>query len=168
MWLFTTHGFYSVVEHHQIKDRLLIRARKREHLAALFVDDKIKHTPERDYHWRVELWKDEWELVLMRLNDGLNYTNFKGAVFRKEGGTDYEHALHRVWAIMEALQPQDRQRLLYKMDGLPEQGYADELWGDDGSDADLTFQDWFEMKQQAPKTRKRRKKGKKNDQVQDS
>ena len=35
MWLMTTRGFYSVVEHRDDADRLLVRARTREDIEAL-------------------------------------------------------------------------------------------------------------------------------------
>ena len=44
--------------------------------------------------------------LLLALNEELDYDNFKSEVARYQGreGTDYEHALHDVWSVMDELQ----------------------------------------------------------------
>ena len=53
-WLCFNDAFLSVVNHRDDKDMLVVRARRREHLANVFGKDaQITVTPERDYKYRV-------------------------------------------------------------------------------------------------------------------
>ncbi|MFM8222112.1 MAG: hypothetical protein ACKOJF_24640 [Planctomycetaceae bacterium] len=122
MWLFTKHGFYSVVcarqedgGHGQPVDpeRVMVRARRREHLAALrarFPDlldgSEILESTGTDYAFRLFAPKATWAQVMLGLAEELDYDNFKSKVARHQGraGRDYEHALHEVWSVMNELQ----------------------------------------------------------------
>jgi hypothetical protein len=44
MWLFTSKGFVSVVQHLDDKDSLMVRARVKSHLQALFPREKVIDT----------------------------------------------------------------------------------------------------------------------------
>jgi hypothetical protein len=48
MWIFSTRGFVSVRPSH-CPDRLLVRARKSEHISDVFPGSEIISTPEQDY-----------------------------------------------------------------------------------------------------------------------
>lgn len=108
MWLFTKHGFYSVVKDNIKRDRFLVRARERVHLerlkALVSFNARIFETPSNDYRWRVVVGKKTWARIAEKLANGVDYPNFKNSVLNAEGLTDYEQALHRVWSIMYELQ----------------------------------------------------------------
>ena len=122
MWLFTKHGFYSVVcarqgagSHGQPvdPDRVMVRARIRSHLEALkerfsdvLADCEIKDFSGTDYAFRIFVDKLVWSQVLVGLNEEMNYDNFKSEVARHQGseGAAYEHSLHEVWSVMNRLQ----------------------------------------------------------------
>jgi hypothetical protein len=122
MWLFTKHGFYSVVcarqgdgRHGQPVDeaRLMVRARVRGHLEALrqqfpelLGEAQIRTFEGTDYAYRLFVPKAVWTTVAAALAEELDYDNFKDEVGRVQGraGTDYERALHDVWEVMYGLQ----------------------------------------------------------------
>ena len=122
MWLFTKHGFYSVVCARQgdgsygqpiDPDRLMVRARVRDHLKALrkrFFDllgrYDIIESIGTDYAYRMFVPKSVWLQVLVGLTEEMDYDNFKSEVarFQGESGADYEHAWHEVWSVMSRLQ----------------------------------------------------------------
>ncbi len=122
MWLFTKHGFYSVVcarqgdgSHGQPvdTDRMMVRARVRSHLVALkeqfsdlLAECQIKEFTGTDYAFRIFVSKSVWSHVLVGLNEEVNYDNFKLEVARHQGkeSAKYEHSLHEVWSVMNRLQ----------------------------------------------------------------
>lgn len=124
MWLFTKHGFFSVVCARQgdgrdrrsiDTDRLMVRARVRSHL------DRLKERfPEllgaceivefagTDYAHRIFVDKPTWAKVIAGLTDEIDYGNFKDEVKQHQGfsGKDYLDSLHDVWSVMNDLQKQ--------------------------------------------------------------
>ena len=122
MWIFTKDGFFSAVcarqgdgRHGQPVDldRIMVRARTREHLAALkrrFPDQlgksEIQHSTTADYAFRLFVEKQVWREVVAGLADETDYDNFKSAVARHQGrgGAAYGDTLHDVWSIMHELQ----------------------------------------------------------------
>jgi hypothetical protein len=122
MWIFTKHGFFSVVcarkgdgRHDQPIDlgRFMIRARVRTHLEALkklFPDllgqCEIHEFAGTDYAFRIFIDKPVWSQVLSGLAEEIDYDNFKDKVARHQGsaGAAYEHSLHEVWSVMRELQ----------------------------------------------------------------
>ena len=122
MWLFTRYGFFSAVcarqgagEYSQPvdPDRIMVRARLRGHLEALIerfpdlLDNcDIKETASTDYAFRVFVEKTSWSKVVAALAEDVDYDNFKSEVARHQGssGAEYEHSLHKVWSVMNAIQ----------------------------------------------------------------
>jgi hypothetical protein len=97
----TTRGFYSVVEHRDDADRLLVRARTREDIEALadLVGSEPVWLGTADYAWRVETTRDEWQAAMQVLVGEITYPNFKSAVHDPE----HHDAYMRVWSAMLAL-----------------------------------------------------------------
>ena len=94
-------------------DRLMIRARVRDHLEGLqrrfpeqLAEIAISETPDTDYRYRMFVDKAVWTPVLVGLAEEMDYDNFKSEVARHQGseGANYEHALHDVWSVMYQLQ----------------------------------------------------------------
>jgi hypothetical protein len=122
MWLFTKHGFFSVVcarhgdgTQGQPIDtaRLMVRARVRGHLEALKERcpdhlglSEISTFAGTDYAFRMFVDTQVWSRVLSELALETDYDNFKRQVTRHQGaaGVPYEQALHDVWAVMYRLQ----------------------------------------------------------------
>jgi len=122
MWLFTKHGFFSAVcarqgdgQHNQPidLDLIMVRARIRQHLETLrerFPDQlsrtEICEFSKADYAFRIFVPKPVWTQVLVKLNEEMDYDNFKSEVARHQGskGASYANALHDVWEVMNRLQ----------------------------------------------------------------
>lgn len=106
MWLMTTRGFYSVVEHRDDPGRLLVRARCRADIDAL--GDLVAAEPvlldDADYAWRVEVSRAEWAAALQVLAAEVRYPNFKSAV----ADAAHHDAYLRVWAALRALDDRER------------------------------------------------------------
>lgn len=104
MWLFTRHGFFSVVANHSA-DRIVIRARRREHLESLLdrldMQRHIVQLPDADYRFRFTVPKLEWVEIAAQLADDIDYDNFKSEAHRVLGFDDYTRALHEVWALVD-------------------------------------------------------------------
>jgi hypothetical protein len=122
MWIFSKYGFFSAVcarqgpgRHGQPvdPDRIMVRARVREHLEALkqrfpeqLAQCEIQVFPATDYAYRIFLAKSVWADILSSLAEETDYDNFKSEVARHLGpsGSAYEHSLHDVWSVMHRLQ----------------------------------------------------------------
>lgn len=112
MWVFSTRGFYSVVEDRTDKNYFIVRARKIEHLENLENLEVLKGlktvitpSPQADYAYRMRVPKRVWFKVVETLNKEINYDNFKDAVEKLSSeDRDYIVALHEVWQIMYEMQ----------------------------------------------------------------
>ena len=59
MWVFTNHGFYSIVKIIDTNpEKFWIRSRRREHLNTFFSEERIIESYGSDYQYRVEISKD--------------------------------------------------------------------------------------------------------------
>lgn len=102
MWLMTTRGFYSVVQHRDDPDRVLVRARCKQDIDALrdlVPDAEPIRLQDADYAWRIEVPRAAWAAALQTLLDEVTYPNFKDAVPDKA----HKDAYMRVWGVMLAL-----------------------------------------------------------------
>lgn len=122
MWLFTKYGFYSAVcaergdgSHDEPLDpeRLMVRARLREHLEALkhrfpnlLGGCEIMESSGGDYSFRIFASKPAWVEVVAALAEETDYDNFKNAVAAHQNGHagHYSRALHGVWDVMAKTQ----------------------------------------------------------------
>lgn len=106
MWVMTTGGFYSAVEHRDNPELVLVRARAKGDLKRLkeYVPTlKIREDRGADYRWRTTMTRDEWASVLVALSTTIDYDNFKNAVRRKHS-VKREGIYHRVWAALTRIE----------------------------------------------------------------
>lgn len=122
MWIHSKIGFFSAVADYDRAGFLLVRARFEEDIRALCAlvkeidgeEPVPKKTPARDYLWRISIGNVTWGRVLARLAEGIEYTNFKGAV---HGDPIRDRAYLRCWTAMRdaqdeaQLRPGPRRRL---------------------------------------------------------
>lgn len=107
MWLFTQHGFFSVVRNSDDTSKLFVRARLFGDLQALCAsvpdllrDAEILHWPARDYAYRIIISEGVWLALAMRLAGEVDYTNFKNAAHdARPESYDYHALLSRVWGV---------------------------------------------------------------------
>jgi len=92
MWVCFNDAFVSIVTDPKNPGWLLVRARRKEHLQALFPAQRVITTPKNDYRYRVSLpMLVVMETVSKRIQD-LKYPNFKDSV--KE---DELHNMYAKW-----------------------------------------------------------------------
>ena len=110
MWLITPIGFFSVVEKPGDKQAgtLTVRARVRGDLVALKKHylpalGPIQESHDTDYRFRAVAPRSEVSAAMARMVDGLDYSNFKSEVAKKQG---HKRAslYHKVWDVLYHLQ----------------------------------------------------------------
>jgi hypothetical protein len=116
MWVFTSGGFVSAVQHRDNPDLVMVRARDRQSLETMlegieltgvaddekFVRPDIVSVP-GDYRWRVTVSKSTFVLFLQfEVLNYLNYDNFKNALTETRG-KKWHNAAMGVWTDMLAI-----------------------------------------------------------------
>ncbi len=105
MWIITTLGMYSAVEHRDDPDLIMVRARSYTDLVFLTqteaLDDRddeiVESKPgQSDYRYRITIPRTVWQAALVELAADIDYDNFKDAVLRKHS-RGFAQILHRVW-----------------------------------------------------------------------
>jgi hypothetical protein len=132
MWVFTSGGFVSAVQHRDNEDLVMVRARDRQSLETMLegielagnANGEVFDRPEivtvpGDYRWRVTVSKATFVLFLQfEVLNYLNYDNFKTALTAARGET-WHSATMGVWVKMLAVD-----------DGPTEEtGPRDRAWG---------------------------------------
>lgn len=101
MWVFTNKGFISAVAHRTKRGHLMVRARRLDHLQAIFPGIEVHQTNNADYKYRVTIHRDLLAAVMNKEIDGMQYDNFKNSI----SDHSYHDACSQVWRVMHALQP---------------------------------------------------------------
>src|SRR5262249_35823704 len=93
MWICLNDGFLSIVKDRAYQGHLLVRARRKQHLGCfLGSEEGIKHTPMRDYAYRISLPKEKVVELLAKKIREIEYGNFKDSV-----GNDGLHDMYAAW-----------------------------------------------------------------------
>lgn len=111
MWVFTTEGFVSAVQHRDDRKLLMVRARTRQALEELadISEEGILQTPSADYPFRVVVDRKTFNSWLGLEVEHIDYDNFKGAAHML-GDQRYDDALMDVWSVMYSSEhPDSRQ-----------------------------------------------------------
>ena len=97
MWIFTKHGFISIVQHNSMPDHFQVKARAVTPLKSLWPGHEIEVIDWADYRYRITIPKNEVVPVLASEIEDIPYTSFKN-----ECAWDgmYHHVLTRIWSIM--------------------------------------------------------------------
>lgn len=109
MWIFSEIGFFSAVENYFEKDHVLVRGRFEQDILNLKdllfeqeeLDLHVLHTPENDYHYRLNIPKDVWGRVCQSLASGIDYHNFKNHI---HGDPVRDEAYMGCWSAMNMAQ----------------------------------------------------------------
>ena len=97
MWVFTTKGFLSIVQHKDVPDHFQVKSRVRAPLESLWPEHDILVIDWADYRFRINIRKEEAIPVIAKEIEQVLYTSFKDECREDE---DYHHALTRVWTTM--------------------------------------------------------------------
>lgn len=97
MWVILNNSFLSIVEHRDKPDMLMVRARFKGDIEAVFAGPgvKVKRTPDADYLFRAELPRDRVAQILAAAVNDIDYPNFKNSVKQH-----WRHELYaKVWGL---------------------------------------------------------------------
>ena len=119
MWLFTTIGFFSVVEKpiegaKTNAPMLAVRSRVEGDLEALRekympeLSEPIA-TPYGDYKYRAAITHEDFARGIAALTKDIHYDNFKSAVWKAQG-YHREHVYHGVWSAAMQLEHLKKER----------------------------------------------------------
>lgn len=100
-WLCLNNSFLSIVAHYDDPTKLLVRARVKGHIEAVFPNAKLYRRENSDYLYRADIAREE---VMHAVSDRLfaiDYTNFKDSVTNGP----LHRAYQDVWSTMGKLQP---------------------------------------------------------------
>lgn len=118
MWLMTKQGFFSVVQHRDYPEDVLVRARCIDDIENFLHVAGIAHgfewTPTADYPYRTQCPKPVLIDALARMANDIDYDNFKNAI-KADGQILHASAYAGVWG--EMLMIDDRERVLPYSDG---------------------------------------------------
>jgi len=97
MWVFTTKGFLSIVQHNSLPDHFQVKSRAIDPLRELWPEHEVEAIDWADYRYRITIPKAEVVPVLAERVAAVDYTNFKNECRRDE---EYQEALGEVWVTM--------------------------------------------------------------------
>jgi hypothetical protein len=105
VWAFLTCGFYSIIQHRDDPELLLVRARVKgdlEKLKEKYLPNlgKIVYMPTADYPYRALAWRVEVADAAKLAILDINYTNFKSEVSKQQGSARHDLYM-RVWGVMK-------------------------------------------------------------------
>lgn len=102
MWLFTKHGFYSIVQ--KAPSEWHVRARVRGDLDNLLtaanLESKIIDTRAGDYQWRIILRKKCDLMAVAGAVFAIDYENFKDMIADTPDQKGKLQAYHTIWSLM--------------------------------------------------------------------
>ena len=102
MWLFARDGFFSIVQHKDDPDYLLVRARVREDIVDAFGPDDILELTGSDYRFRKTVPRAVVADYLSKEAMTINYTSVKDDI--DKGEPDRHRMLYRIWDAHYTLQ----------------------------------------------------------------
>lgn len=101
MWVMLSNAYISVVHKDCKPDELLVRARMKGHIEAVFPDAKVTEATHTDYRYRAVLPRAVVAQALADQAMTMTYDNYKNTVKNHR----FHDALAAVWGIMARLQP---------------------------------------------------------------
>jgi hypothetical protein len=102
MWIALNDAYLSIVSHPKRSDLLLVRARLKGDIEAVFPRAKVHRTPERDYLYRACIPRTVVAKEIATRLVAIDYGNFKDSVRRH----DRHAAYAKMWGV--ALNMQDQ------------------------------------------------------------
>jgi hypothetical protein len=109
MWLFTQHGFCSIVADRTQPGQHLVRARIRADLENLKklagITGPIQATPDADYGYRLSVDAATLIRLMNALANTIDYPNFKGRIAQRPDQAGRSATYHRIWAEAAKMQP---------------------------------------------------------------
>ena len=108
MWIASTAGWFSIVQHRELPDTFMVRARIKGDLVNLkelcHLPQNIVATPAADYPFRLIVSGAEKTAIIVALADGVDYPNFKSEVAKLPDQKAKLPAYHKVWEVMTGVE----------------------------------------------------------------
>lgn len=101
MWVCLSDSFLSIVHKDCKPHQLLVRARRKGDIEAVFPRAKVRESVYTDYRYRAVVTRNAVANALARQAMNVDYDNFKDSV----EDDDLYHAYSSVWGVMYRLQP---------------------------------------------------------------
>lgn len=102
MWIFLNNAYLSIVRHRDRSGCLLVRARNKGDIEAVFPRAVVKLTPKGDYFYRATIDESLVAVTIKNAILDINYDNFKNSI--PSTSHDYHDACMNVWVTMNAYQ----------------------------------------------------------------
>lgn len=105
MWICLTDAFFSIVEHYDQQDKLVVRSRFKGDIEKVFTLDakQVEYTPANDYCYRAVLARKVVMEQMAQEVERINYHNFKNEAHKQvDTESDYNRvgAYHQVWQAL--------------------------------------------------------------------
>ncbi len=100
MWVCLFDSFLSIVSHYEDPDKLLVRARVKGHIQAVFPEAKVYQREGSDYLYRADIPREVVAKVIGERLASIDYSNFKNSVKNRA----LHDAYANFWTIMYGLQ----------------------------------------------------------------
>lgn len=104
MWIFLNNAFLSIVHKDGDDSTLLVRARRRGDIEAVFPEAEVRETPGNDYRFRALLDRETVAQAMAESVRNICYANFKDTVKDRARHDAYLG----VWTVMYRYQHQAR------------------------------------------------------------
>lgn len=102
MWVFTKHGFYSIVQDRDDEETLIVRSRVKGDIENLLPGAKVEEDTGNDYRYRTRVLRHTVANNIYGAIADIDYTNYKAAVNTVDPRRSEYYGM--VWAIMADLQ----------------------------------------------------------------
>lgn len=100
MWLFSQKGFFSIVEHKDNSDLLLVRSRIKGDIERCWPTAAVRENEGSDYRFRASIPRTEVINKVAKIVKEINYPDFKASLVDTKRIRWYS----RVWEIMATMQ----------------------------------------------------------------
>lgn len=107
MWIATTEGFISAVQHRDDPNLMMVRARSLADLDTIFPDSPVTPMDDSDYPFRVTVTREHFAEIVCGLIGAVDYPNFKSAVHAVQG-VQRANTYHDVWEALLAIEDEPR------------------------------------------------------------
>ncbi len=99
MWVFLNDAFFSIVQHREDADTVVVRARVKGDLEKAFgARHEVVEGDKSDYRFRMFLNKEYVSNVLKEKVLSIDYDNFKDSINKKD--TNRKSYYYEVWRVM--------------------------------------------------------------------
>lgn len=102
MWLFSQRGFFSIVQHKENPDFLVVKARVKGDIEKYWPDAVIERNEDFDYLYRANIARHAVEPVILKMVEDIDYASFKSSLEDKRRYSWYVNLWETLCMMQEA------------------------------------------------------------------